>query len=149
MGAFAGSAMLLAAIGLYGVIAYAVGQRTREIGIRLALGANRGEVLRMVMSDAGRLAAAGVVAGLAASVIATRSLQAQLFEVTPTDGATYALVGVGIAGGLTRRQLDSRETGGEDRSDHGAEARLEFQSSVPGFQSSRVPGSRSSSCAGD
>jgi putative ABC transport system permease protein len=96
MGAFAGSAVSLAAIGLYGVIAYAVGQRTREIGIRLALGANRGEVLLMVMSQAGRLAVAGVVAGLAASVIATRSLQAQLFEVTPTDGATYALVGVGL-----------------------------------------------------
>ena len=57
---FAGTAILLAAIGLYGVLAYAVGQRTREIGIRLALGANRGEVLRMVMTQAGRLAVVGV-----------------------------------------------------------------------------------------
>ena len=57
---FAGTAMLLAAIGLYGVLAYAVGQRTREIGIRLALGAKRGEVLRMVMTPGGPLAVAGV-----------------------------------------------------------------------------------------
>ena len=57
--------MLLAAIGLYGVLAYAVGQRTREIGIRLALGAKRGEVLRMVMTQAGRLAVTGVAIGLA------------------------------------------------------------------------------------
>ena len=65
---FAGTAMLLAAIGLYGVLAYAVGQRTREIGIRLALGAKRGEVLRMVMTQAGRLAVAGVAIGLGAAV---------------------------------------------------------------------------------
>ena len=89
---FAGTAMLLAAIGLYGVLAYAVGQRTREIGIRLALGARRGEVLRMVMSQAGRLAVAGIGIGLIASVLATRVLRAQLFEVAPTDGLTYVAV---------------------------------------------------------
>jgi predicted permease len=94
--AFAGSAMLLAAIGLYGVLAYAVGQRTREIGIRLALGANRGEVLRMVMRQAGTLAVCGVVAGLGAAALTTRVLRAQLFEVTPTDGATYAAVAAGL-----------------------------------------------------
>ena len=96
IGAFAGSAMLLAAIGLYGVLAYAVGQRTREIGIRLALGANRGEVLRMVMRQAGQLAVSGVVAGLGAAALATRVLRAQLFEVTTTDAATYALVAVSL-----------------------------------------------------
>ncbi len=96
IGAFAGSAMLLAAIGLYGVLSYAVGQRTREIGIRLALGANRGEVLRMVMSQATKLAVAGVVAGLGAALLATRVLQAQLFEVTSTDAATYVLVAAAL-----------------------------------------------------
>ena len=94
--AFAGSAMLLSAIGLYGVLSYAVGQRTREIGLRLALGANRGEVLRMVIGQASRLAIAGVVAGLGAALLATRALQAQLFEVSSTDGATYGLVATGL-----------------------------------------------------
>jgi predicted permease len=93
---FAGTAMLLAAIGIYGVLAYAVGQRTREIGIRLALGAGRGEVLRMVMSQAGRLVVAGVALGLVAAVLASRLLRAQLFEVAPTDPATYVLVATGL-----------------------------------------------------
>lgn len=93
---FAGTAMLLAAIGLYGVLAYAVGQRTREIGIRLALGARRGEVLRMVMTQAGRLAVAGVGIGLAAAVIASRALRSQLFQIAPTDALTYAIVGIGL-----------------------------------------------------
>ena len=91
---FAGTAILLSAIGLYGVLAYAVGQRTREIGIRLALGARRGEVLRMVMSHAGRLAVAGVAIGLVAAMLASRLLRAQLFEVAPTDTTTYVLVAV-------------------------------------------------------
>jgi predicted permease len=93
---FAGTAMLLSAIGLYGVLAYAVGQRTREIGIRLALGARRGEVLRMVMIQAGRLAIAGVVIGLGAAAIASRALRSQLFQIAPTDTLTYAMVGGGL-----------------------------------------------------
>jgi putative ABC transport system permease protein len=96
IGSFAGTAMLLAAIGLYGVLAYAVGQRTREIGIRLALGAKRGEVLRMVMTQAGRLAIAGVGIGLGAAVIASRALRSQLFQIAPTDTVTYAVVGFGL-----------------------------------------------------
>lgn len=93
---FAGTAMLLAAIGLYGVLAYAVGQRTREIGIRLALGAKRGEVLRMVISQAGRLAIAGVAIGLGVATLATRALRSQLFEIAPTDVPTYVAVGAGL-----------------------------------------------------
>jgi len=96
IGSFAATAMLLAAIGLYGVLAYAVGQRTREIGIRLALGAKRGEVLRMVITHAGRLAIAGVVLGLGAAVLASRVLRSQLFEIAPTDIVTYAMVGTGL-----------------------------------------------------
>jgi putative ABC transport system permease protein len=93
---FAGTAMLLAAIGLYGVLAFAVGQRTREIGIRLALGAKRGEVLRMVMTQAGRLAVTGVAIGLGAAALASRALRSQLFEIAPTDTFTYVMVGVGL-----------------------------------------------------
>jgi predicted lysophospholipase L1 biosynthesis ABC-type transport system permease subunit len=93
---FAGTAMLLAAIGLYGVLAYAVGQRTREIGIRLALGAKRGEVLRMVLIQAGRLAIFGVAIGLGAAVIASRALRSQLFQIGPTDTVTYVMVGAGL-----------------------------------------------------
>jgi ABC-type antimicrobial peptide transport system permease subunit len=93
---FAGTAMLLAAIGLYGVLAFAVGQRTREIGIRLALGAKRGEVLRMVMAQAGRLAFAGVAIGLVAAVLASRVLRSQLFEIAPTDAITYVAVATAL-----------------------------------------------------
>lgn len=93
---FALTAVLLSAIGLYGVLAYAVGQRTREIGIRLALGAGRGEVLGMVMAQAGRLAIAGVGFGLAGAMLASRVLRAQLFEIAPTDTATYAAVAIAL-----------------------------------------------------
>jgi putative ABC transport system permease protein len=96
IGSFALTAMLLSAIGLYGVLAYAVGQRTREIGIRLALGARRGEVLGIVMAQAGRLAITGIAIGLVAAVLASRVLRAQLFEVAPTDTLTYVLVGAGL-----------------------------------------------------
>ena len=96
IGCFALTAVLLAAIGLYGVLAYAVGQRTREIGIRLALGANRAEVLAMVMGQAGKLALAGVGAGLVAALLASRVLRSQLFEIAPTDGVTYVTVGAGL-----------------------------------------------------
>jgi len=96
IGCFATTALLLAAIGLYGVLAYAVGQRTREIGIRLALGANRAEVLRMVMAHAGNLALTGVALGIVAALLASRLLRAQLFEVAPTDIVTYVAVGAGL-----------------------------------------------------
>ena len=106
---FAGTAMLLAAIGLYGVLAYAVGQRTREIGIRLALGAKRGEVLRMVMVQAGTLAVAGVAIGLGAAVIASRALRAQLFEIAPTDTADLCDGWRGPAVCCPPGQLDSSQ----------------------------------------
>jgi ABC-type antimicrobial peptide transport system permease subunit len=96
IGCFAGTAVLLAAIGLYGVLAYAVGQRTREIGIRLALGANRAEVLGLVMAQAGKLAIAGIAAGLVAALLASRVLRSQLFEIAPTDIVTYLSVGGGL-----------------------------------------------------
>jgi predicted permease len=96
LGAFALTAVLLAAIGLYGVLAHGVAARTREIGIRIALGARRGEVVRMVVTEAARLAAAGVVLGVAGAVFATRLLSGVLFGVQPTDVATYGSVVAGL-----------------------------------------------------
>lgn len=89
LSSFSSFALLLAAIGLYGVIAYSVGQRTREIGIRLAIGAQRGDVLRLVVGEGLRLAGVGVAAGLAAAFFVTRVLQSQLYGVTASDPFTY------------------------------------------------------------
>jgi putative ABC transport system permease protein len=90
VGVFALLTLALASIGVYGVIAYSVRERTQEIGVRLALGATAGDVCRMVMSRALKLAAIGVVAGLIAAGVLTRALQQLLFRVDPLDPATFA-----------------------------------------------------------
>ncbi len=90
IGLFAGLAFVLAVIGVYGVTTYAVSQRTRELGIRMALGAQRGDVVRLVLREGLRLAAVGVFVGLAIAFAASRALTSMLFEVTTTDLATYA-----------------------------------------------------------
>jgi putative ABC transport system permease protein len=89
---FAGAAFLLAAIGIYGVISYRVAERTREIGIRIALGARGGRVMRLVVGEGARVVGAGLLAGLAASAVATRLLASFLFGVRPIDPATFAAV---------------------------------------------------------
>jgi predicted permease len=85
-------ALLLAAIGLYGVISYSVTQRTREIGIRMALGAERRNVLRLVLGQGAKLTLIGVLAGLGASWAMTRWIESLLFGVSPTDRATFVMV---------------------------------------------------------
>jgi predicted permease len=90
LGAFAGTALLLALVGLYGALAYSVAQRTQEIGIRRALGAGRPAVLGMVMGQALRLTLIGVAVGLVAASALTEVLESFLFEVSATDPATFA-----------------------------------------------------------
>jgi putative ABC transport system permease protein len=89
-GAFGLLAVLLAALGLYGLVAWSVAQRTQEIGIRMALGAPRGTVLRMVVLQGLKLALVGLVFGLGGALAASRALQAQLYGVSATDPLTYA-----------------------------------------------------------
>jgi putative ABC transport system permease protein len=92
LGVFAGLAMLLAAIGLYGVLAYGVAQRRREIGVRMALGAQRSDVLSLVIRGGIRLTLAGLGLGLVAAFGLTRVMSSLLYEVTPSDPITYAVV---------------------------------------------------------
>ena len=81
--------LLLTVLGVYGVIAYRTAQRTREIGIRMALGAARGDVLRMMLIEGGRVAVAGVGIGLMLALAATRAIQSMLFHVSAWDPASF------------------------------------------------------------
>jgi len=92
MAGFAALALLLAAVGIYGVVSYAVGQRTREIGIRLALGASVPAVSAMVLRQGMLPAGTGVALGLAAALLLTRYLRALLYHVAPVDPLTFAAI---------------------------------------------------------
>jgi putative ABC transport system permease protein len=95
---FAGLAMLLAAIGLYGVMSYTVSQRTHEVGIRMALGAQKGDVLKLIVGQGMVLAAAGVVLGIAASIALTRLISSLLFGIGARDPLVFALVAALLGG---------------------------------------------------
>jgi putative ABC transport system permease protein len=87
---FAGLAILLASVGLYGLMSYSVAQRTNEIGIRIALGAQRGEVLRMVLRQGTKLALAGIVAGVVVGLVLTRLMESLLYGVSAADPLSFA-----------------------------------------------------------
>ena len=95
---FAGLSLVLSVIGIYGVMAYAVSQRTRELGIRMALGASRGDVVRLVVMQGLRLTVMGVVLGLAVSLAMTRLVVSLLYSVSPTDIVTFTVVPLLLAG---------------------------------------------------
>ncbi len=97
LGLFAALALILAAVGIYGAMAYAVNQRTHEIGIRTALGAQRRDVLRLVMRDGAKIALFGIASGIAGALALTRLMASLLFEVKPTDPATFAGVAILLA----------------------------------------------------
>ncbi len=91
LGSFAALGLILAAIGVYGVVAYAVARRTQEFGVRLALGAQPADIVRMVVASGARVIVAGAIAGLAGALAATRLLSSLLFEVKPSDPSTFAV----------------------------------------------------------
>src|SRR5580692_394558 len=97
LGLFAALALVLAAVGIYGLMAYAVSQRTHEIGVRLAVGAQRRDVLSLVVGHGAKLALLGITIGILAALVLTRLMASLLFEVTPGDPATFATVAVLLA----------------------------------------------------
>jgi putative ABC transport system permease protein len=95
---FAAIAMVLAAVGIYGVMSYLVTQRTHEIGIRIALGAGSADVLSLVVRRGAFLALAGIAIGTVGALVSTRVLATLLYEVKPGDPATYATIAIVLAG---------------------------------------------------
>jgi putative ABC transport system permease protein len=115
LGSFAGLALLLSCIGIYGVISYLVGERTREIGVRMALGAQRSDVLRLILGQGVKMALAGVALGVVLAFGLTRLMSAQLFGVTAHDPLTFAAVaGVLIVVALVACYIPARRAASVD-----------------------------------
>ena len=109
LGVFAAMALLMAVLGLYGVVSYAVSQRTQEFGIRVALGARQGEILGMVVGQGVRLAGIGAGVGLAASLLLGRLLRSQLFAVSPFDPMIFAgMVVILVAAAMLASYIPAR-----------------------------------------
>jgi ABC-type antimicrobial peptide transport system permease subunit len=115
LGLTAGLSLLLGAIGLYGVLSYIVNERTREIGVRMALGARASQVRGMVVAHGARVVGIGVVVGLLAALGFTRLLGSQLFGVQPVDATTFLLMSVTMIGvGLLASYLPARHASNLD-----------------------------------
>jgi ABC-type antimicrobial peptide transport system permease subunit len=96
VGLFGGLAIVLAAIGTYGVIAYSVSQRTFEFGLRMALGARRLDVLRLVLLQAGKLILSGTVIGVLLALVMARGLKSLIYDVSPADPLTFTAIGFAV-----------------------------------------------------
>jgi putative ABC transport system permease protein len=97
LGAFAALALILAGVGIYGVMSYTASQRAHEIGIRMALGGQRRDVLRLIVGDGARLTFAGILIGIVGALGVSRLMASLLFEVKPTDPAIFAAVAILLA----------------------------------------------------
>ena len=126
LGVFAGVAILLASVGIYGVMSFLVVQRTHEIGVRMALGAQRADVLRLVLFRALKLVVLGVTIGLTLALFSTRVLAALLYRVSAFDAPTFALVAFTLAACGFAGQLHSRATRYSRRSDDRARSRITY-----------------------
>jgi putative ABC transport system permease protein len=115
LGTFAAAALVLALIGIYGVMSYSVSQRTHEIGVRSAVGATSRDIVRMIVWQGVRLAAIGVAAGIAGAQILTREMSSLLFDVKPTDPATFiTAAGVLAVTALVASAVPAIKAGGVD-----------------------------------
>jgi ABC-type antimicrobial peptide transport system permease subunit len=115
LGVVSGLALILGAVGLYGVLSYVVAERTREIGVRMALGATSTQVRRMVVAQGSRVVVVGIAIGVAAALAATRALGSLLFGVAPVDPATFvAMSAVMIVIGLLASYLPARRASSID-----------------------------------
>jgi len=109
MGLFATIALLLSTIGVYGVISYLVGQRTREVGVRMALGAQSGDVLRLIIGHGAKLGLAGIVIGVPCALALARMLSRFLFGVSPADPVTIiSVVAIMSAAGLAASYIPAQ-----------------------------------------
>jgi ABC-type antimicrobial peptide transport system permease subunit len=115
LGIAAGLALVLGMVGLYGVLSYVVAQRTREIGVRMALGARADQVRRMVVAQGARVVVIGVVIGVVTALISTRALESLLYGVAPADGVTFAVMSIAmITVGLLASYVPARRASNVD-----------------------------------